>query len=140
MSQQLSLFLMQDFCLLTFSIQILIFSVWWTLVMQFSGLNNRMLLWHGSRLTNWAGILSQGYSIWASLIEYHIIFVCSTYHKRLYSKSRFTHCSSRGNCVRLWFWEGCLFCRYVYQKCRLLWGKQQISRCCFAFVWGLFFP
>lgn len=27
---------------------------------QFSSTKNRMLLWHGSRLTNWAGILSQG--------------------------------------------------------------------------------
>ncbi|XWS36162.1 hypothetical protein CRYUN_Cryun20dG0061200 [Craigia yunnanensis] len=29
---------------------------------QFSGTKNRMLLWHGSRLTNWTGILSQGLS------------------------------------------------------------------------------
>ncbi|KAJ4910229.1 Poly [ADP-ribose] polymerase 2 [Raphanus sativus] len=27
---------------------------------QFSSSKNRMLLWHGSRLTNWVGILSQG--------------------------------------------------------------------------------
>ncbi|XP_020538605.1 poly [ADP-ribose] polymerase 2 isoform X4 [Jatropha curcas] len=31
--------------------------------MQFSTVKNRMLLWHGSRLTNWAGILSQGLRI-----------------------------------------------------------------------------
>lgn len=30
---------------------------------KFSGTGNRMLLWHGSRLTNWAGILSQGLRI-----------------------------------------------------------------------------
>ncbi|KAF7804866.1 poly [ADP-ribose] polymerase 2 isoform X2 [Senna tora] len=30
---------------------------------QFSSTKNRMLLWHGSRLTNWAGILSQGLRI-----------------------------------------------------------------------------
>ncbi|KAI5311120.1 hypothetical protein L3X38_045587 [Prunus dulcis] len=30
---------------------------------KFSGMKNRMLLWHGSRLTNWAGILSQGLRI-----------------------------------------------------------------------------
>ncbi|KAJ4905453.1 Poly [ADP-ribose] polymerase 2 [Raphanus sativus] len=30
---------------------------------QFSSAKNRMLLWHGSRLTNWAGILSQGLRI-----------------------------------------------------------------------------
>ncbi|KAJ0250128.1 hypothetical protein HA466_0143210 [Hirschfeldia incana] len=30
---------------------------------QFSCSKNRMLLWHGSRLTNWAGILSQGLRI-----------------------------------------------------------------------------
>lgn len=28
---------------------------------QFTTTKNRMLLWHGSRLTNWMGILSQGY-------------------------------------------------------------------------------
>lgn len=28
-----------------------------------SELNNKMLLWHGSRLTNWVGILSQGLRI-----------------------------------------------------------------------------
>lgn len=27
---------------------------------KFSNTGNRMLLWHGSRLTNWTGILSQG--------------------------------------------------------------------------------
>ncbi|KAG9443824.1 hypothetical protein H6P81_015164 [Aristolochia fimbriata] len=30
---------------------------------KFSTMKNRMLLWHGSRLTNWAGILSQGLRI-----------------------------------------------------------------------------
>lgn len=30
---------------------------------KFSSVNNRMLLWHGSRLTNWTGILSQGLRI-----------------------------------------------------------------------------
>ncbi|KAH0649409.1 hypothetical protein KY285_034657 [Solanum tuberosum] len=30
---------------------------------KFSDMSNRMLLWHGSRLTNWAGILSQGLRI-----------------------------------------------------------------------------
>ncbi|XXG84261.1 hypothetical protein AAC387_Pa10g1812 [Persea americana] len=30
---------------------------------KFSSIKNRMLLWHGSRLTNWAGILSQGLRI-----------------------------------------------------------------------------
>lgn len=30
---------------------------------QFSNTRNRMLLWHGSRLSNWIGILSQGCSI-----------------------------------------------------------------------------
>ncbi|XVE77604.1 hypothetical protein DITRI_Ditri13aG0076500 [Diplodiscus trichospermus] len=30
---------------------------------KFSGTKNRMLLWHGSRLSNWAGILSQGLRI-----------------------------------------------------------------------------
>ncbi|RHN81103.1 putative NAD(+) ADP-ribosyltransferase transcription regulator SAP family [Medicago truncatula] len=30
---------------------------------KFSNIKNRMLLWHGSRLTNWTGILSQGLRI-----------------------------------------------------------------------------
>ncbi|CAI0469681.1 unnamed protein product [Linum tenue] len=30
---------------------------------KFSSMENRMLLWHGSRLTNWTGILSQGLRI-----------------------------------------------------------------------------
>lgn len=30
---------------------------------KFAGTKNRMLLWHGSRLTNWTGILSQGLRI-----------------------------------------------------------------------------
>lgn len=30
---------------------------------QFSSTKNRMLLWHGSRLTNWTGILSQGFPL-----------------------------------------------------------------------------
>lgn len=30
---------------------------------KFSGMKNRMLLWHGSRLTNWTGILKQGLRI-----------------------------------------------------------------------------
>ncbi|KAL6271855.1 hypothetical protein ACE6H2_028766 [Prunus campanulata] len=30
---------------------------------KFGSMKNRMLLWHGSRLTNWAGILSQGLRI-----------------------------------------------------------------------------
>ena len=32
-------------------------------VANFKDIGNRMLLWHGSRLTNWAGILSQGLRI-----------------------------------------------------------------------------
>ena len=30
---------------------------------KFTDVGNRMLLWHGSRLTNWAGILSSGLKI-----------------------------------------------------------------------------
>jgi poly [ADP-ribose] polymerase len=30
---------------------------------NFTDVGNRMLLWHGSRLTNWAGILSSGLKI-----------------------------------------------------------------------------
>lgn len=30
---------------------------------KFSKLHNKQLLWHGSRLTNWVGILSQGLRI-----------------------------------------------------------------------------
>jgi hypothetical protein len=35
--------------------------------MQFASTGNRMLLWHGSRLSNWAGILSQGNSCYLQL-------------------------------------------------------------------------
>ena len=30
---------------------------------RFKDVGNRMLLWHGSRISNWAGILSQGLRI-----------------------------------------------------------------------------
>lgn len=30
---------------------------------KYSGLHNRRLLWHGSRITNWGGILAQGLRI-----------------------------------------------------------------------------
>ncbi|EEF39282.1 poly [ADP-ribose] polymerase, putative [Ricinus communis] len=38
---------------------------------KFFSATNRMLLWHGSRLTNWTGILSQGCS-WVGPVHYAI--------------------------------------------------------------------
>ncbi|MBA0560208.1 hypothetical protein Golob_017122 [Gossypium lobatum] len=55
---------------------------------KFSGTKNRMLLWHGSRLTNWTGILSQGLSfsllflnvvmygdLWVACVSYFLLFL-----------------------------------------------------------------
>lgn len=39
---------------------------------QFSGTKNRMLLWHGSRLTNWTGILSQGHSFSQLVVFFNV--------------------------------------------------------------------
>lgn len=44
------------------------------LCQQFSNSENRMLLWHGSRLTNWTGILSQGHYF------YQLIFYILNVH------------------------------------------------------------
>lgn len=43
---------------------------------QFSHSENRMLLWHGSRLTNWAGILSQGHCLMQLFYQYTNMCVC----------------------------------------------------------------
>ena len=61
-----------------------------------------MLLWHGSRLTNWGGILSQGTALLlvaslvllASLLRLtHVIVFCPSYGGVCL---RFAHCSARG--------------------------------------------
>ncbi|KAF8711261.1 hypothetical protein HU200_029281 [Digitaria exilis] len=46
---------------------------------MFASTGNRMLLWHGSRLTNWAGILSQG-------LRFHM-FGKGVYFADMFSKS-----------------------------------------------------
>ncbi|KAF8730868.1 hypothetical protein HU200_016739 [Digitaria exilis] len=46
---------------------------------KFASTGNRMLLWHGSRLTNWAGILSQG-------LRFHM-FGKGVYFADMFSKS-----------------------------------------------------
>ena len=48
----------------------------------FRALPNRMLLWHGSRVTNFAGILSQGLRIAPPEVRYHlnIVGVSSSIH------------------------------------------------------------
>ncbi|KAI5680455.1 hypothetical protein M9H77_01682 [Catharanthus roseus] len=63
---------------------------------KFSKTGNRMLLWHGSRLTNWAGILSQGLRIAppeAPVTGY--MFGKGVYFADMFSKSANYCCSSR---------------------------------------------
>jgi hypothetical protein len=46
---------------------------------QFASTGNRMLLWHGSRLSNWAGILSQGNLCYLQLLLLlPLIYICIT--------------------------------------------------------------
>ncbi|GFP85576.1 poly [ADP-ribose] polymerase 2 [Phtheirospermum japonicum] len=62
---------------------------------KFSGTKNRMLLWHGSRLTNWTGILSQGLRIAppeAPVTGY--MFGKGVYFADMFSKSANYCCSS----------------------------------------------
>ncbi|KAF9604763.1 hypothetical protein IFM89_010265 [Coptis chinensis] len=62
---------------------------------KFSGAKNRMLLWHGSRLTNWTGILSQGLRIAppeAPVTGY--MFGKGVYFADMFSKSANYCCSS----------------------------------------------
>ena len=54
-------------------------------VANFKDVGNRMLLWHGSRLTNWAGILSQGLRIAPPGIFSLLFFIghfWNTYNKK----------------------------------------------------------
>ncbi|KAL6515968.1 Poly [ADP-ribose] polymerase 2 [Orobanche gracilis] len=51
---------------------------------KFAGTKNKMLLWHGSRLTNWTGILSQGY-----------MFGKGVYFADMFSKSANYCCSTK---------------------------------------------
>ncbi|KAG8389499.1 hypothetical protein BUALT_Bualt02G0235800 [Buddleja alternifolia] len=65
---------------------------------KFSGTKNRMLLWHGSRLTNWAGILSQGLRIAppeAPVTGY--MFGKGVYFADMFSKSANYCCSSQAS-------------------------------------------
>ncbi|KAL3648050.1 Poly [ADP-ribose] polymerase 2 [Castilleja foliolosa] len=62
---------------------------------KFSATKNRMLLWHGSRLTNWTGILSQGLRIAppeAPVTGY--MFGKGVYFADMFSKSANYCCSS----------------------------------------------
>ncbi|GER24726.1 poly [ADP-ribose] polymerase family protein [Striga asiatica] len=63
---------------------------------KFSRTKNRMLLWHGSRLTNWTGILSQGLRIAppeAPVTGY--MFGKGVYFADMFSKSANYCCSTR---------------------------------------------
>ncbi|KAK1354221.1 Poly [ADP-ribose] polymerase [Heracleum sosnowskyi] len=63
---------------------------------KFSGTKNRMLLWHGSRLTNWTGILKQGLRIAppeAPVTGY--MFGKGVYFADMFSKSANYCCSTR---------------------------------------------
>ncbi|XP_019089234.1 PREDICTED: poly [ADP-ribose] polymerase 2-like [Camelina sativa] len=66
---------------------------------QFSSSKNRRLLWHGSRLTNWAGILSQGLRIAppeAPLTGF--MFGKGVYFADMFSKSaNYCHANRRSN-------------------------------------------
>ncbi|KAK1354197.1 Poly [ADP-ribose] polymerase [Heracleum sosnowskyi] len=63
---------------------------------KFAGTKNRMLLWHGSRLTNWTGILKQGLRIAppeAPVTGY--MFGKGVYFADMFSKSANYCCSTR---------------------------------------------
>uniref|UniRef100_UPI001CB9A93C poly [ADP-ribose] polymerase 2 n=1 Tax=Erigeron canadensis TaxID=72917 RepID=UPI001CB9A93C len=63
---------------------------------KFSSMKNRMLLWHGSRLSNWTGILSQGLRIAppeAPVTGY--MFGKGVYFADMFSKSANYCCASR---------------------------------------------
>ncbi|KAK9136859.1 hypothetical protein Sjap_007453 [Stephania japonica] len=65
---------------------------------KFSDAKNRMLLWHGSRLTNWTGILSQGLRIAppeAPVTGY--MFGKGVYFADMFSKSA-NYCYSSSSC------------------------------------------
>ncbi|XP_050138423.1 poly [ADP-ribose] polymerase 2-like isoform X6 [Malus sylvestris] len=66
---------------------------------MFSSTKNRMLLWHGSRLTNWAGILSQGLRIAppeAPVTGY--MFGKGVYFADMFSKSA-NYCYASNGCT-----------------------------------------
>ncbi|KAM1257369.1 hypothetical protein ACFX15_030724 [Malus domestica] len=66
---------------------------------KFSSTKNRMLLWHGSRLTNWAGILSQGLRIAppeAPVTGY--MFGKGVYFADMFSKSA-NYCYASNGCT-----------------------------------------
>lgn len=114
------------------------------IVQQFSNTKNRMLLWHGSRLTNWTGILSQGNS-------FSLFWQLSCFHKyQCYKAScimnlrymctiiRFAHSSSRGTCNWLHVWQGGVLCWHVLKKCKLLLSYSYFCRWGAPFMWGCF--
>jgi poly [ADP-ribose] polymerase len=75
-------------------------------------LGNRMLLWHGSRLTNFVGIISQGLRIappeapvtgymFGKVINFLIIYNKGVYFADMVSKSANYCCTSKENPVGL---------------------------------------
>lgn len=108
-----------------------------------------MLLWHGSRLTNWTGILSQGclfgllfFSTYYAVTE-HVLWsvneltISNCKVKLLYwQTTRLAHCSPRSTFNRLHVWKGGLLCWYVFQKCKLLLCHKCCCSWCAAFMWG----
>ncbi|XP_050138409.1 poly [ADP-ribose] polymerase 2-like isoform X5 [Malus sylvestris] len=66
---------------------------------KFSGTKNRMLLWHGSRLTNWVGILSQGLCIAPpEAPETGHMFGKGVYFADMFSKSA-KYCHASNGCT-----------------------------------------
>ncbi|CAN6561529.1 unnamed protein product [Malus baccata var. baccata] len=66
---------------------------------KFSGTKNRMLLWHGSRLTNWVGILSQGLRIAPpEAPETGHMFGKGVYFADMFSKSA-KYCHASNSCT-----------------------------------------
>lgn len=64
--------------------------------------HNRQLLWHGSRMTNWVGILSQGLRIAPPEAPGEKFL------------GKFWRCRLTEYSDRIYVWKGCLFCRYCH--------------------------
>ena len=71
----------------------------------FRALPNRMLLWHGSRVTNFAGILSQGLRIAPPEVSYHhfnFVVISSSIHFNFRHRSLDT-CLEKEYTSPIWF-------------------------------------
>lgn len=76
--------------------------------------HNRRLLWHGSRLTNWVGILSQvsaGVScrLQRRIAQRFLVFVCGVRVGAVTVWPGPSHCPSRSARYRVHVWQGRIF-------------------------------